>query len=1091
MSLIFFLSVLIETIPSTSLAMPLLGKYIVFTLILITLSVCATVCVLNIHFRTPSTHSMPHWIKRWCMDILPKYLLMSVPQYQSQSSSILPEQLIYLHNQAYASFALNLGQQQQQQSSLTNNEQSASGYPLSEQDVKQKQRQQAENKLIGGNNDYKEQAIIMRSQTQSKQTNKDQEERGRQQTRAQMKQTQQINRLNQLMHQTTLSSDRSASSGPTASRKQNQLMELEVASLQAAANSASFLPYLQSEAARRLRMQRSRSSERDKSTSGEPPSGSNNNNNNNNNTNNSRPPSSASGRPQDGTSTSNRQQKRPDKSARVPEVVHSRLESGNGAERASNERPAHSKRRKSGFKVWNFLKLGSGKETTSVKWGQQSEGATRPTLSGAGDERQRQSNASAISVPHAFQQDDPDDDYQHHRHFQVRASICSNNLWRIGPKRRCSLAAPMLNYPTFYGPFVPAGHQHGANCGCPLGQAPTTISGYLDGRPAAPCRLPVPESGHENSASSESGHEGGPPHERAPSSNLQGPEASQQRQRLGGQRVGPMDPMTTIGLVVDSSRGQPSVQAMPQKRSMLVNGDQTFPDSEASSSQQDQDDAEDSSSTNLPPPPPPPLSPDFATRAPAPKNTLGHHHHQTYQVAPPLAHPLPLSVPRSTSHMEASLAEVRHSNIGHSMAAGRQEEQFYLRPNSSRPLARSKSNEQHLAQNLTPLSGFQQQQQRPVPMQDHCDLGSSAKLYQTAYKLQAPGQPSSIGRALGQAYIQTLRRQGTVYSPIMMEPLNQSLASREDNLRSSIEPAGHLSLDHHYHSQRPGGPNGVWMPQTASGMGPIPATIDMLRRSKSQSSLSKRSQPTHWSLMQSSSRDQHTSELQADKPIWWRPPIDVHQQARGSTMSRLPSSAAHQPRPQHSKYQRHQHQYHHHHHHQLERASNLPIGNARLIQRFHQNHPAGFSMERAETHNSQFIVRSVDSSSLKPESARHYQMGPARVLDGFGPGREVQQSHATSERGPIASDNSCSCTASLRKRPNNDYQHQQSIRARESGNHAKSIQTQAPDARLLNLLKLINEVDKAIQNAMFIAQHIDNLDEFESVSYQKDTHLAS
>uniref|UniRef100_A0A6G1SFK3 Neuronal acetylcholine receptor subunit alpha-4 n=1 Tax=Aceria tosichella TaxID=561515 RepID=A0A6G1SFK3_9ACAR len=33
----------------------------------------------------------------------------------------------------------------------------------------------------------------------------------------------------------------------------------------------------------------------------------------------------------------------------------------------------------------------------------------------------------------------------------------------------------------------------------------------------------------------------------------------------------------------------------------------------------------------------------------------------------------------------------------------------------------------------------------------------------------------------------------------------------------------------------------------------------------------------------------------------------------------------------------------------------------------------------------------------------------------------------------------------------------------------------------LNLLKLINEVDKAIQNAMFIAQHIDNLDEFESV----------
>lgn len=39
-----------------------------------------------------------------------------------------------------------------------------------------------------------------------------------------------------------------------------------------------------------------------------------------------------------------------------------------------------------------------------------------------------------------------------------------------------------------------------------------------------------------------------------------------------------------------------------------------------------------------------------------------------------------------------------------------------------------------------------------------------------------------------------------------------------------------------------------------------------------------------------------------------------------------------------------------------------------------------------------------------------------------------------------------------------------------------------PPLTELGLMKLVSEVDKAIQNAMFIAQHIDNLDEFESVS---------
>ena len=51
LSLTVFLLLLAEIIPPTSLAVPLLGKYLLFTMVVVTLSICATVVVLNVHFR--------------------------------------------------------------------------------------------------------------------------------------------------------------------------------------------------------------------------------------------------------------------------------------------------------------------------------------------------------------------------------------------------------------------------------------------------------------------------------------------------------------------------------------------------------------------------------------------------------------------------------------------------------------------------------------------------------------------------------------------------------------------------------------------------------------------------------------------------------------------------------------------------------------------------------------------------------------------------------------------------------------------------------------------------------------------------------
>lgn len=51
LSLTVFFLLLAEIIPPTSLAVPLLGKYLLFTMILVTTSIWVTVCVLNVHFR--------------------------------------------------------------------------------------------------------------------------------------------------------------------------------------------------------------------------------------------------------------------------------------------------------------------------------------------------------------------------------------------------------------------------------------------------------------------------------------------------------------------------------------------------------------------------------------------------------------------------------------------------------------------------------------------------------------------------------------------------------------------------------------------------------------------------------------------------------------------------------------------------------------------------------------------------------------------------------------------------------------------------------------------------------------------------------
>ncbi|KAM8830545.1 neuronal acetylcholine receptor subunit alpha-4-like isoform 1-T2 [Synchiropus picturatus] len=79
LSLTVFLLLITEIIPSTSLVIPLIGEYLLFTMVFVTLSIIITVFVLNVHHRSPQTHGMPQWVRRVFLDLVPRVLFMKRP----------------------------------------------------------------------------------------------------------------------------------------------------------------------------------------------------------------------------------------------------------------------------------------------------------------------------------------------------------------------------------------------------------------------------------------------------------------------------------------------------------------------------------------------------------------------------------------------------------------------------------------------------------------------------------------------------------------------------------------------------------------------------------------------------------------------------------------------------------------------------------------------------------------------------------------------------------------------------------------------------------------------------------------------------
>ncbi|XP_060635365.2 acetylcholine receptor subunit alpha [Anolis sagrei] len=96
LSLTVFLLVIVELIPSTSSAVPLIGKYMLFTMVFVIASIIITVIVINTHHRSPSTHTMPQWVRKIFIDTIPNLMFFSTmkrPSKNKQEKKIFTEDI--------------------------------------------------------------------------------------------------------------------------------------------------------------------------------------------------------------------------------------------------------------------------------------------------------------------------------------------------------------------------------------------------------------------------------------------------------------------------------------------------------------------------------------------------------------------------------------------------------------------------------------------------------------------------------------------------------------------------------------------------------------------------------------------------------------------------------------------------------------------------------------------------------------------------------------------------------------------------------------------------------------------------------------
>lgn len=1116
--------------------MPLLGKYLVFTMILITVSVCATVCVLNIHFRTPSTHSMPAWVKRWCIEILPRYLFMNVPQYQSSQQAmnpILPEQLIYLHNQAYAA------QQQQQQHYKNQNEQ------LHQQEQQQHQHQTtdinwpsakiaAEYIKANHSSEFGQNSFAAATTASSLATNNN-------------------NQSNTLLPASNTATEfRQLDAGKLKKLDPKQptkaVASVGVASLNISPSSL-FLPYLQSEAARRLQMQRSRSSDRDRSTSDHQvgatagATNSNNNNNllpnttaiattsttNNNSCDNNRfsPPLQQQQQPLLATQSNQRNSTtidmkpshRNDGSTKKRNSNSSKRKSSRASKSFNSSRSKSDQNNKTNQREKlvksdkrNFIKRifapkrpnvirEEGDDDASTSTDIEASGATMlEKVTGRRSSKGNQLGgilaAGARKSIHQLQHDTSssfENDYQYHNHFQARASICSTNIWRVGPSRRCSVAVP-TNYPTFYQPALAQiahsstsnskqqqhQHQHTGNSNQPL----STLSGCV--------------AAHNHNASSY-------PHHHHHNNNLTPSSNSSDSSTQNG-AIDALVKATTTKLTPPLPRlniNRPSTSNLNNATNNAINGEQEMKQLNSSFINRINQVNNIPSYNHLP------LHNkhhQYQSQLKQPGGGLGHHIHlgqikqldstQIPTPTPPPPPPLPASSPMPNNDMQCHR---QHQLILNPANLQRQHQQQGGGPlilnHGSSPfnLGRQGSQQQHMSYN--------------APSNQHVNLNSQGNSFvNSGHRIGIPSLSSQFGQAnqqpivfkviprsrstdyrlcqhaAGRGKISTNGDETFCYATGDINDqshnllgqdqtnllANRSLLNNNQNMRggfTALQQQQKSTIN--YHKQQVGGDRFLLQGPHTIGRALGQAYMQRLER-----------QPTIYSLhsttntINSQSRPSRSFQRAYLKPLG-----DQHEMSRFSCQDSTQLDNMRRSKSQTSLNRRAQFDCD-----QCNFAAAATTEQPWLIDNNNNNDIEDEKIMRSHQQTCSFDLSGQQSScqhsggrSLKCQrcssslehNPRHHLSGPQMSCCSSEHFR-CNRNNCGDKQGIGSLDQ---CQLSLDQR------------GQISECPPNNINTQRlQPLNTLGLMRLIGDVDKAIQNAMFIAQHIDNLDEFESVS---------
>ena len=84
LALVVFLLLVSKILPPTSLTIPLIAKYLLFTFVMNIVTILLTVIIINWNFRTPRTHRMPKWVRVVFLNYLPRILCMKRPNHSER-----------------------------------------------------------------------------------------------------------------------------------------------------------------------------------------------------------------------------------------------------------------------------------------------------------------------------------------------------------------------------------------------------------------------------------------------------------------------------------------------------------------------------------------------------------------------------------------------------------------------------------------------------------------------------------------------------------------------------------------------------------------------------------------------------------------------------------------------------------------------------------------------------------------------------------------------------------------------------------------------------------------------------------------------